>query len=30
MSNMKPLLEAVIDVDFIFKSKQKKPFALKF
>lgn len=30
MSNMKPLLEAVIEVDFILKSKQKKPFALSF
>lgn len=30
MSNMKPLLEAVIEVHFILKSKQKKPFALSF
>lgn len=27
---MKPFLEAVIDVYFILKSKQKKPFALSF
>lgn len=27
---MKPLLEAVIDVYFILKSKQKEPFALGF
>lgn len=30
MSTMKPLLEAVIDVYFILKSKQKEPFALSF
>lgn len=30
MSNLKPLLEAVIEVDFILKSKQKKPFAFSF
>lgn len=30
MSNTKPLLEAVIEVDFIIKSEQKKPFALRF